>query len=281
VVCVALLTACGSDPPPDDSSSPGPGSDLPPVTDPAATVALPPGTTPGDCAGATVPASVSSELVGLVEASTDPSGASLLVKNTSLLTLIVVPGTDGATTLQPTPELNPGDDAHALALEALVSSNIFAADTDVPPGVPANQVYVVPPDYSVCGTTSDSGGVASVRIQRDRLASAAWRLGFSVTQKLVGLFTPAAIRSARTISTCVNGSIDLLRSRPDLSDFTFYDTALGTASTCYSGVSGLLRSAGEPAAEAPETRSVLLKGLKRLPQMVEDGHFLLQLARLR
>jgi hypothetical protein len=231
-----------------------------------------------DCSGSTMTVFGSGDLDGIIEAKTDPTSTSLLVTNVSELTLIVVPGVDGATRLQPTPGLNPDDNGNVLAFEALLSSNVFVDDPNIPTNVPLDQVYVVPPNYSVCGISSGTGAPASMQVQRDRLASGAWRVSYALAEKLVGLFTPGAIRSAKTISNCLTGAVGILRGNASLTDVEFYETALSTASTCYSSVSGLFQSTGQPAVEAQQTRAVVLKGLKRLPQLIDDARFLFQLA---
>ena len=266
-VAAALLSACGSAPPED----PGPA-----VPDPGTPVRAAPAT---DCSGSTSPVAVSAALADLVQAKTDPTGTSLLVTNVGLVSLIVVPDSSGSTRLQSTPFLAPTDEADRLTFEALLHSNVFAYDPDIPPGVPRDQVYVVPPGYSVCGTTGTLAAPAGVQVRSDRLASAAWRLGHALADRLIGLLTPAFVRRSDAVKACVSDALGILHGQPDLSDLTLYTSALGTATTCYRSVSWLFEQAGQAPSEAQQTRTAVVDVLERLPKLIDDARFLRQLAR--
>lgn len=160
---VALTVAgCGNDP------DPGPSSDSSPTFVPS-----PPAQAAADCSASQVQLPQVSEAQDVaLAASTDATRTSLLLKNTGRLSVIVIPGEDGATRLLTAPYANPTDVASVAARIAVAESGTIDSVPGLPGGIPLSQVFIVPPQWAVCGVTGQLGRVAGVRFLRDKASSA-------------------------------------------------------------------------------------------------------------
>ena len=228
-----------------------------------------------DCRGSTT--AVAPTVTGLPSGTyrvwTDPTRTSLLLKNTGLLTLIVVPG-DYGTALSTAPYDNPTDDTSVNVLRAMIATNLPAHDAVVSTlvrveGLPENQVFVVPPQWTVCAL----GDRVGVRILRDKAASSEYFVLQALAARLARAGTPPGVSRLRTLTTCATGTLDFLNQHPQVETPTWYEAVIGTGTSCYKSYR-IFFPAEEEAAKAEAS---LLGTLERAPALVEDTRFLLEL----
>jgi hypothetical protein len=259
------LSACGPSP---SSSSPPlpppPSSNPPPVT--AAT----------DCSQSDVELLTSAALPsGTYSAKTDRTRTSLLIQNTGSSTLIVRAWQN--TALQPTADINPADPVDAVALRGLAASNVLATDPNIPAGTPLDAIYIVPPQYGVCGTVSSIFDSPGVFIEPNRNASAAWYVAHSVAQTVYDKLHSYAFKpdkNAQAMMTCARETVSLASQRPDLSDPDLYANVMQLGSNCYQSYEAVFRDAensDEAAAKsAHSVQETALGLLDRAPKLLED-----------
>ncbi|MEI8410755.1 MULTISPECIES: hypothetical protein [unclassified Kribbella] len=211
-----------------------------------------------------------------LEASTDETGTSLLLRNTGSLSVLVVPDAYWRTRLTEAPHANPTDPASKAALAAVVRAGGLSAVTELPARIPLTQVFVVPPQWAVCGLTDDVREVASVRYLRDKATSAEYFVAKSVADQVVSRTTPATQKTGQTLLSCARGTQQLLKERVDLRDIELYAELLKTESACRSSVKTLL-SNDERATQRASSR--ILNLLERGPRLLENTKLFLALAR--
>lgn len=217
---------------------------------------------------------------GVFSTKTDPlTRTSILLTNTSQVTLIVVPG-NALTTLQKTPAQNPRDPSNVLALGAFSQEGLLLSDPAVPLGVAHNQIYFVPPGFSVCGTVPVLGDVASVNIERDQVASVAWFVTKDAADAAIGKLLPADIEA---LTTCGNTAITLATSTPDFNALDVYKQALDASNSCYKTYKNFFVNAGtdDVAAEteASDGLGKVLDDLDHAPKLIQDIDFFTELIR--
>lgn len=229
-----------------------------------------------DCSSATVPATQSGATQGVsASTTTDVTGTSLLLKNTGQLALVVVPV--GTTRLQPAPEANPSDLASQLALNALASTFFPSAVPGLPDGVPADQVFVVPPDWAVCALTGRLDTSARVQFLSDKASTAKYALVKKLSDDAVGMLTPPRLKNQQALLACARGMDRLLKDEPTLNGFDLYATAVRAGTACQSSYVALLGSSDPQAAQRTESR--LLGLLKKSPTLIENTRLVTALVR--
>lgn len=132
------------------------------------TTAPPPPVAASDCSSSDVelePATAVPDVTFVLR--TDRTRTSLLMTNTGVLIAVVVPGADGTTQLREAFYANPTDEASVVALDAVANSGFATRVEGLPAGLPPNQVYVVPPGWSVCALSGRLGVSASTLYLRD------------------------------------------------------------------------------------------------------------------
>ena len=254
-----------------------------PAADPSPTTSVPLFVPAADCTQSTMSVPITTGLPsGTYTARTDATGTSLLITNDGVETLIVVPY-GGRTTLQPTPDLNPTDVVNVSALVALTNTDIGAVDPNVPTGVALDQLYYVPPKYSVCGTTGQIFVSPEVTVVRDRLLSIAWRQATGLASSLQGLVTPKALKSAKAMQTCFSGALALTSTYPALDDYSVYANTLKTTTSCYKSYDALLHEHEQDATAAEEAASSVRKTteslLEKAEHFLDSAHFLFVIER--
>ena len=220
-----------------------------------------------DCSSATTPATQSGVTQGVsASTTTDATGTSLLLKNTGQLALVVIPV--GTTRLQPAPEANPSDLASQLALDALASTFLPSEVPGLPAGVPADQVFVVPPDWAVCAVTGRLDTSARVQFLTDKASTAKYALVKQLSDDAVDLLTPPRLKNQQALRACAQGMDRLLIEQPQLNGFDLYATAVRTGTSCQSSYTALLGNSEPQAAQRTESR--LLGLLKKSPTLIEN-----------
>ncbi|MFI7063105.1 hypothetical protein ACIBL3_19135 [Kribbella sp. NPDC050124] len=221
-----------------------------------------------DCAGSDLklPAVAGDEGV-LLEASTDDSGTSLLLKNTGNLSVLVVPDADWSTRVTSAPTANPTDAASKAALIAVTRAGGLQSVHELPVGIPLSQVFIVPPQWAVCGLTDDAGKVAGLRFLREKSTSAEYFLVKALADQAYAGSKPSAQKLNRTLLTCARGTQQLLKEHPDLPDIELYAQVLDRESDCRTSFKSVL-SLNERTTQQTVTR--LLNLLERSPRLLEN-----------
>ncbi len=267
-VVMAVLAAAGC-----GSESEVPVGEPPPIVTPTYSP-LQPAT---DCSGSDVPLGTVAGMDGVrLEASTDETGTSLLLTNTGSLSVLVVPDAYWRTRLTEAPHANPTDAASKAALAAVIRAGGLSGVTELPARIPMTQVFIVPPQWAVCGLTDDVREVASVRYLRDKTTSAEYFVAKSLADQLVSRVTPPSQKTTQTLLSCAKGTQRLLKERIELRDIELYAELLETETACRSSVKTLL-SNDERATQ--RTSSRILNLLERSPRLLENTKLFLALAR--
>ncbi|MGY4769574.1 hypothetical protein ACXC9Q_21870 [Kribbella sp. CWNU-51] len=228
-----------------------------------------------DCSQATEPLEPESQMDGVrLDASTDPTHTSLLLKNTGSLSVIVVPDASFASRLVMAPYANPTDQASKAALNAVTHSGPLGPDRGLPPYVPSTQVFIVPPQWAVCALTDDVREAAGVRYLRDKVSSAEYFVAKGLADQLVSKFESK--KTGPTLIRCVKNTLQLLRAHPDLADVELYAEILGAESTCRAGYKELL---GHDERATERTGTTVLNMLERTPRLLETTRLFEALAR--
>jgi hypothetical protein len=215
-----------------------------------------------------------------VSAKTDSTRTSLLIDNTGYQTLLVVP--DGGTSLQRI-DANQTDTVDQTALNALNRSKVLAADPNVPAGTLLDSRFIVPPAFSICGTVSDIGEYPQVNIILDKEAGIAWAVSHAIAQSLENRLEDKAFsdsESVQELAECADSASTFASEHQDYSDDELYVEAIATGSTCYQSYNKILTdSEGSERAEEdnPEVKDDVLDFLKRLPELLNAEHFVLNL----
>ena len=218
-----------------------------------------------DCLQSTEPLEPESQMDGVrLDASTDPTHTSLLLKNTGSLSVIVVPDAGFASRLVTAPYANPTDQASKAALNAVTNSGPLGPDRGLPAYVPATQVFIVPPQWAVCALTDDIREAAGVRYLRDKVSSAEYFVAKGLADQLLSRFQSNKARP--TLIRCVKNTLQLLRAQPDLADVELYAEILGAESTCRAGYKELL---GHDERATERTGTTVLNMLERTPRLLE------------
>ena len=229
-----------------------------------------------DCSGSDlVLPPVSGDEGVLLEASTDDTGTSLLLKNTGSLSVLVIPDAGWTTRVTTAPHANPTDAASKAALAAVAGAGGLQTVTELPPGIPQSQVFIVPPDWAVCGLTDNVQNVASLRYLRDKATSAEYFVAKGLADQVIARSMPPAKKTSQTLLNCAKGTQQLLKERADLQDVALYAELLNTESACRSSFKALL-SNDERATQ--QTSSRLLNLLERAPRLLENTRLFLALA---
>ena len=211
----------------------------------------------------------------LLAASTDDTGTSLLLKNTGSLSVLVIPDSAWTTRVTAAPYANPSDAASKAALSAVTRAGGLQAVRELPTGIPLSQVFIVPPQWAVCGLTDDVSKVASLRYLRDKTTSAEYFVAKGLADQVISRFTPPAKKTSQTLLNCAKGTQQLLKERGGLRDIELYAELLSTEGACRSSFKALL-SNDERATQ--QTSSRILNLLERAPRLLENTRLLLALA---
>jgi hypothetical protein len=265
LVAVAALTACVPKPGPTPSLHLTPGPIGP--TTPAGFA--------DDCRGSdnAVTPQAGALPGGTFSLRTDNSRTSLLITNTSLVTLVVVPQTVG-TRLAESPYADPTDLLSTTALNAVIGTDLPRNDPTVAgfasrDGIPYDQIFVVPPQWSVCAL----GLVPAAFIAMDRFATAEYKVTMAIGQAISNSVTPQILSRANTLQKCATGTYNFLNTNPDPNSFEFYSGVIGTGSDCYKSYT-LLVNDDAAAAGATEARAAQI--LDETPSLIEDSEFFLE-----
>ncbi|MFI6829539.1 hypothetical protein ACIBG5_20775 [Kribbella sp. NPDC050241] len=226
-----------------------------------------------DCSKSDVPLEPASAMDGVrLDASTDATQTSLLLKNTGLLSVVVIPDESWTTRLMVARHGNPTDPASVAALAAVIGSGSLSAVSALPTGFPASQAVIVPPGWAVCALSDDVREPASVRYLRDKASSAEYFVVKGLADQLVS----RTRTSGATLLECAKSTLQLLKERPDLGDIQLYAEVLGAESDCRASYKALL-SNDERAAQ--RTSTTVLNLLERTPQLLETTRLFAALAR--
>ena len=207
---------------------------------------------------------------------TDPTGTSLLMKNSGPLTAVVVPDISGPSRLSQAPYANPSDAASEAALFAVARSGFAARVPGLSAGVPADQVYVVPPDWAVCVLSGRLGIPARARFLQDKEASLQYRTTRFLAGELQGFLTPESLKNGNTLLACARGAADVLQGHPDLQGFDLYAAVVGDGSACRTAYKLVV---GEDEVAARGIQSRILTALERSPALHDTTQFVLAIAR--
>ncbi|WP_405060015.1 hypothetical protein OG474_45810 [Kribbella sp. NBC_01505] len=244
-------------PPSKSSSKPSNGTKKPAATPKAA----------ADCSKSTrrLPAVTAVDGIRL-EAATDSSRTSLLLKNTGNLAVIVVPDAKWSTRVVAAPFASPPDAASKTALKAVANSGILSPQTQLPGNVPASQALIVPPGWAVCGLSDSPGEVAGLRYLRDKTASAEYFVLKALADQAIAVKTPASQTFYAGLLRCGKATRQLLKERVDLQDIEFYAELLRTGSPCQLAFRTLVPT------EAGSQRAMAqaLSRLERVPHLQEN-----------
>lgn len=263
VLIVSLTTAACSNADGDagDSSTVVP---TPSIVVPTEQPVLKPAT---DCSKSTVQLAPETDVDGVqLEISTDPSLTSLLLKNTGSLSVLVVPDSNFTTRLIAAPYASPKDDASKAALGATAATGNTDVDRGLPAYVPRSQVFVVPPQWAVCGLTDDLRRTAAVRYLRDKRSSAEYFVTKGLADQLMSQFAAPKVRP--TLDRCAKGTLQVLKERKDLLGVELYAEILGTDSTCRAGYKALL---GNDERATQRTDTAVLNLLERTARLLETS----------
>lgn len=217
----------------------------PPVTTPSPIVvprtqaALKPAT---DCAQSKVPLPIESETDGVqLTLSTDPSGTSLLLKNTGNLSVVVIPDANFTSRLVAAPYASPQDQASRAALIAV--NNSGAKLLGIPPYVPRTQVVHLPPQWALCALTDDVKETATVRYLQDRSSSAEYFVTKALADQLIARNGLSSGKTSPALIRCATTTANVLKMYPKLSDIQLYVEILGPDYACRAGYQALLDDA--------------------------------------
>ncbi|MET7280143.1 hypothetical protein ABZS29_18050 [Kribbella sp. NPDC005582] len=247
------------------------GEDVPPTpTQEPATTSKKPTTARKaavDCTQSTrrLPAATAADGVRL-EAATDATRTTLLLKNTGNLAVIVVPDAEWNTRVLPAPFASPTDIAAKTAQAAVAGSGILSPQIKLPGNVPSSQALIVPPGWAVCGLTDDAGELAGLRYLREKTASAEYFVLKALADQAVAVKTPPAKTFAAGLLRCGKATRLLLKERVDLEDIEFYAELLRTGSPCQLAFESLLPSE----ATAERAMAQALSRLERVPHLLEN-----------
>lgn len=267
VAVLGLVAGCSSAVGADES---GGDTVTPLVSPPSKPAALRPA---ANCFKSDVPLEPASAMDGVrLDASTDVTQTSLLLKNTGLLSVVVIPDEGWTTRLTAARHANPTDPASVAALAAVVGSGSLGAVTELPTGFPFSQAVIVPPGWAVCALSDDVREAASVRYLRDKTSSAEYFVVKGLADQLVS----HTKRPGTTLLECAKSTLQLLKERPDLGDIQLYAEVLGAESACRASYKALL-SNDERAAQ--RTSTTVLNLLERTPQLLETTRLFAALAR--
>lgn len=251
---ILVVAGCGSEEEPSEADSA-------PIVVPTFSTAAKPA---ADCfrSDLTLPVIASDEGV-VLEASTDDTGTSLLLKNAGTMTVLVIPDEDWSTRVTTAPHANPTDAASKAALVAVNRAGGLQSVEELPVGIPASQVFVVPPQWAICGLTDDASKVASLRYLRDRTTSAE----YFVTKGLADQLLARKKQPNQTLLRCARETQQLLKTRPDLQDLALYTELLTKETGCRSSLKALL-SDSERTTEQTSTR--VLDSLQLAPSLPKN-----------
>jgi hypothetical protein len=244
------------------------GSDVP--TAPASRTSKKPTASPRaatDCTKSTLRLPAATAVDGIrLEAATDSSRTTLLLKNTGNLAVIVVPDAKWSTRALPAPFASPSDTASKTALNAVANSGILSPLNALPGNVPASQALIVPPGWAVCGLTDNVGEVAGLRYLREQTASAEYFVLKALADQVVAVKTPAPKTFYTGLLRCGKATRLLLKERVDLQDIEFYAELLRTGSPCQLAFETLMPSK----AAAERAMAQALSRLERVPHLQEN-----------
>lgn len=279
LVTVLILSACGGS---DGDTGGGGGHGIPdtPTSDtttdiPTGGSGPPPQSAPTSCEHSQMSLSDAADIPGVRLAQhTDPTGSTLLLTNTGQLSAVVIPDPLGNTRLAEARYVDPTDPASQAVLEAVVA----AADPYAVPGVtrdiPANQVYFVPPGWSVCGTTGNVEIPAQARYLRDKPSSAMHYAAKAMADQLIQLVTPQNLKRSQTLQNCAKDIVGLVNTQPDLTDLDLYTTVIKGETDCRQSYKVLLGDS----AEAERTEQRALTWLESAPKLLEESRFWVAIA---
>lgn len=272
---VLVLSGCGGgadDTPPGDAPTSETTTPDAPTTDHRTD----PVSAPADCEGSSEPLPDAAGIEGVRLARfTDPTSTTELLTNTGALSVVIIP--DGTrTTLWPAYYADPDqtDTAAWAALEAVRQTADPASVPGLPPGTSPDQVFFVPPGWSVCATTGDLAVPASVQYLRDKATSAMYFTAKGLAGQLTAYVTPQTLKRSQTLVECAQGVGDLLSERPAEDDLTLYTKVIKGETSCRKSYQMLLGDS----AEAEQTENRALTWLERMPRLLEESDFLRALA---
>jgi len=275
LVVVCLMTSCtsssrsnenGGSPTSAPATDSGPPTEITITPSPADTVA-------SDCSAASTPVPVTGVLP--LGAFTDSTRTALLVKNTGLLTLLIVPG-NTASTLDAASYADPTDLPDTLALDAVAHADLPSNDPYWPPTVPLDQVYIVPPQWAVCALVPTAGEDARINASEDKFASAAYftaqKLALSAQDYLT--LTPDVLKQGQAFITCAQGTVSLLDQNKDENEDQLYSSAIETGSACHTGYQTLF---ADDETDLPKASDEAIDLLDKTPKLIEDEKFISEL----
>ena len=247
------------------------GSGLPPTQPPTPTIVAPrtqashkPAT---DCAHSTVPLPTASETDGVqLTLSTDPSGTSLLVKNTGGLLVVVIPDANFSSHLVAAPFANPQDQASRAALIAV--NNSGGKLPGIPPYVPRAQVIKVPPQWSVCALTGDVKQTASVRYLQVKAPSAQYFITKALADQLIVRNGTSSNETRPALIRCAKTTLSVLKKFPKLSDIQVYVEILSPRYPCRAGYQALLR---DDVHATEQLEAAVIERLGRAPRLLGNS----------
>jgi hypothetical protein len=219
-----------------------------------------------DCSKSTVELAPEAVAEGVeLTLSTDPSRTSLLVKNTGSLSVLILPDAKFVTRLVAAPYASPADQSSRVALVAVNGSGVLRSVRGLPPYLPTSQIVVLPPQWAVCALTDTLDEVAGVRYLRDKASSAEYFVTNALADRLIPQVDADKARPG--LIRCARDTLVLLTSQPNLPDIELYAEVLGTRSSCYGRVKGLLGS-NERAAQQLTTAA--LNELERASRLLAN-----------
>ncbi|MEU4293477.1 hypothetical protein AB0E63_35095 [Kribbella sp. NPDC026596] len=220
-----------------------------------------------DCSKSTEPLQPESDVDGVqLDISTDPSLTSLLVKNTGSLSVLVTPDSGFTTRLVAAPYASPKDEASKAALAATAGTGSTDVDRGLPAYLPKSQVFVVPPQWAVCGLTDDVRRTAAVRYLRDKRSSAEYFVAKGLADQLLPQFDAKTV--SPTLQRCTKATLEMLKVRKDLLGVELYAEILDAKSTCRAGYKALL---GNDERAAQRTGTAVLNLLERTARLLETS----------
>jgi hypothetical protein len=191
-----------------------------------------------DCTRSTVPLATASDTDGVqLTLSTDPSGTSLLLKNTGSLSVVVIPDANFTSRLVAATYANPQDPASRGALIAV--NNSGGEVLGIPPYVPPAQVIHLPPQWALCALTDNLKESAGVRYLQDRVSSAEYFVTKALADQL--LLTVSSERTRPVLVRCAKSTVTVFKQHPRLSDIESYAEILSPRATCRAGYQALLQ----------------------------------------
>lgn len=239
-------------------------------------------TAPADCRASTTtvalisadPSARPSDLTAKV----DSTKTAMLVTNSSMLTYLVWPH-GSSRVLDSKAYAAPTDQAALLALTAVMP--LLGDDPYLPVGVPRDQLYVVPPDFSVC-VIGPAG--APFNALTDKWASVAYRAAHSQAGRVTELAAKTPSGRQRAVEACAQDAFQALRAQPQLSEFDYYASLFSVGRTCQSAYKTfVVENVNAPPVEAERatqtTAKRILQVVRRLPPVMANVKFVVQLVR--